>query len=153
MGANLHKNLLVHVHVIKRILFFLHCLISVVIQRVEIVPGQATEITSPDYPSPYLSKTSTLWIVQVASEKLLITFSSFSTVQDQDFIYVGDGDVYQDDSSRFFKWSGTNQPPRLLSNGATVWIIFNSTSGSASNLGFNLTILMVPQLGECLVLP
>ena len=80
--------------------------------------------------------------------KLQMTFVNFSTGQ-FDYIHVGDGEDFKNQSTRFFVWSGVRTPPQLLSDANTVWITFSSDSGDAFNGdGFALMVTSVPSTGR-----
>ena len=76
-----------------------------------------------------------------------LTFKSFNTEKDFDFVRIGQGDDYFMSDSVFFEWSGDRQPPSIFSAGNSIWVQLISDE-SISKDGFELVATTVNASGR-----
>ncbi|XP_022097498.1 very low-density lipoprotein receptor-like [Acanthaster planci] len=82
------------------------------------------------------------WIIQCVDGQIVrLTFSSFETERDQDYLLAGDGNDIT--TGQFFVWHGSKSPPNLISSGSEMWIRFTSDFEETSS-GFLLLAICLP---------
>ncbi|XP_022108963.1 uncharacterized protein LOC110989125 [Acanthaster planci] len=90
---------------------------------IQIQDGESAVLSSTRYPDEYPTGTNITWILTANDDrKINITFSSFKTPYKRDVLRAGDSN----DTSQngFFQWSGSRNPPSLLSEGNQMWLAF-----------------------------
>ncbi|XP_038046069.1 uncharacterized protein LOC119720470 [Patiria miniata] len=111
--------------------------------RIVYIGGSETaELASTRYPSSYVNDIQITWIIRTEeARKISISFTQFYTQYLNDVFQAGDGN--NSTHNVFFQWSGSRNPPDLLSAGNTMWLRFTADK-SYQYQGFLLTARSVP---------
>ncbi|XP_063968523.1 cubilin-like [Lytechinus pictus] len=107
-------------------------------RNISLQPWNHASIQSPNYPYSYYNNINIRWFVSVPSSyQVRVNFTSFSTEENHDFVYVRDGWTSDySNSTRVASLSGYLSPDDVISRGSYLWIDFTSDDGNRYNTGF-----------------
>ncbi len=104
-------------------------------------------LTSPFYPEQFPSVPCTWYVSSPGNSTIILTFKDFHIETRYDYLYLGHGDVYTEES-KILTLTGAMAPKTFQVDIAGMWIHLQSDPGLLTSRGFYVTLKATEKAGK-----